>query len=99
MTPKEAKERLDELLPLILVPLRLEKRVVNEALDELCDLVVEQKASGLFTGSIDVAFAGTLWDIFCSMLAEADHARDPEPILDAAWRYQEELRQAFGPLL
>ena len=31
------------------------------------------------------------------MLAEADHTRSPEEILDSAWRYQDQLQKLFGP--
>jgi hypothetical protein len=42
---------------------------------------------------------GTLWFIFTSILTEAEHAHkhSPEPILDAAWNYEERLRKSFGP--
>jgi hypothetical protein len=31
------------------------------------------------------------------MLAEAEHAHAPEPILDAAWQWEDLLSKAFGP--
>jgi hypothetical protein len=31
------------------------------------------------------------------MLAEADHAKNPAPIIAAAWGVQESLRRIFGP--
>lgn len=98
MTTSQYEERLDELTTTLLVPLRTEKRLELQALDELCSLVAEQKSAGLFVDTISVRLAGKFWWIFCSMLSEADHAKNPEPILDAAWRYQEELRRAFGPV-
>lgn len=67
-----------------------------EDLDALCALVVTGRDEGFFDGAIDVRLAGKFWYVFCAMLAEADHAREPGPILDAAWRYQEELMGAFG---
>ncbi len=98
MTKSQFEGRLDELTTALLVPLRTEKRLEVQALDELCSLVAEQRSAGLFADTISVRLAGKYWSIFCSMLAEADHAKNPEPILDAAWRYQEELRRAFGPV-
>jgi len=38
-----------------------------------------------------------VWFIFTTMLAEAEHTRAPEPILDAAWQWEDLLRNAFGP--
>lgn len=98
MNAMDVEDRLDRLTTGILVPLRTEKRLVAEDLDELCELVAAARNDGLFAGSIDVRFAGKLWWLFCAMLAEADHARDPDPILNAAWRYQDELRRSFGPV-
>jgi hypothetical protein len=37
------------------------------------------------------------WSIFTTMLAEAEHAHAPEPILDAAWQWEDLLSKAFGP--
>lgn len=99
MTISHIEHRLDQLTLSLILPLRTEKRLVVEDLDALCALVATGRNDGLFDGLIDVKLAGKFWDVFCSMLAEADHAREPEPILDAAWRYQEELRRAFGPVL
>jgi len=90
---------VNRLTTQLVLPLQLEKRIVTEALDELCELVAKQRSAGLFSGMIEVRLAGKLWWIFCAMLAEADHAKDPDPILNAAWRYQEELRRSFGPVL
>jgi hypothetical protein len=98
MTSSDVEDRLDRLTTSVLIPLRTEKRVVTEDIDELCRLVATARDEGLFRGSIEVRLAGKFWSIFCSMLAEADHARDPDPILNAAWRYQEELRRSFGPV-
>lgn len=99
MTPPQIEDRLDQLTTSVLVPLRTEKKVVAARLDELCTLVATTRRAGLFDGSIEVGLAGKFWFVFCAMLAEADHAPDPDPILDAAWRYQEELRRAFGPVI
>jgi hypothetical protein len=35
--------------------------------------------------------------VFTAMLTAAEYACDPEPILDAAWQWEDLLRQAFGP--
>ena len=98
MTTPEVEDRLDRLTTSLLVPLRTEKRLVTEDLNALCELVAAARAEGLFDGSIEVRLAGKFWWIFCAMLAEAGHARDPGPIVSAAWRYQDELTRSFGPV-
>ena len=97
MTTPQIESQLDQLTTDLLVPLRTEKHLAAAHLDSLCELVATAREGGLFGGSIEVRIAGKLWYVFCAMLAEAEHARNPDPILDAAWRYQEELRRAFGP--
>lgn len=97
MTSRTFEDDVDRLTTQLLVPLRSEKRIASGELDALCEIVASAREEGLFAGLLEARLAGKLWLVFCAMLAEADHARDPDPILDAAWRYQEELRRAFGP--
>lgn len=89
------EEELDLLTTRILVPLRGDKTLDSVSLEALRDLVRTGQRGGLFDDQISVRLAGKLWAVFTAMLAEADHARDPEPILTEAWRYQEALRRAF----
>lgn len=91
------EQLLDRLTTDLLIPLRTEKTVVKETLDAICSAVAGERTAGHFDDLIESRLVGKLWYVFCAMLAEADHARDPNPILNAAWRYQEELRRAFGP--
>lgn len=86
MTPLELEARLDRLTTQVMVPLRTEKTVAAAQITELCELIESSRLEGLFKGSIDVGLAGKLWWLFCAMLAEADHAKDPNQILDAAWK-------------
>lgn len=97
MTPQAVEEQLDALTTKLLLPLRAEKYIDVQALDELCLLVQEQRTAGLFDETISVRLAGKFWFIFWAMIAEAGHARYPDPIVKASWRYQEELRRSFGP--
>ena len=97
ISASEVEERLDRLTTDLLLPLRAEKRVVRDRLNDLCALVADGRAEGFFAGEIETRLAGKFWFVFCAMLAEADYAQDPNSILNEAWRYQEELRRAFGP--
>jgi hypothetical protein len=97
MTNLTVEQRLDALTMRLLPALRADKYVDIQALDELCLLIEQQRGSGFFHDVISVRLAGKFWFVFCAMLTEAEHARTPGPILDAAWRYQEELRRSFGP--
>jgi hypothetical protein len=49
------------------------------------------------TDQVPVRLVAKSWFIFTQMLTEADYASSPEPILDAAWQWQERLQRAFGP--
>lgn len=97
MTTQQFESQLDRLTTDLLVPLRTDKLLVVEHLDSLCELVATARRAGLFGDLIELRLVGKLWYVFCAFLTEADHARDPDPILNAAWRYQEELRRTFGP--
>lgn len=94
--PAEFEEELDALTTRVLVPLRATKTIDAPALDALVALVAAAHRDGHFDDQIRVSLAGKLWFIFSAMLAEADHARDPEPIQKQAHRYEEALLRAFG---
>ena len=89
------EEELDVLTTRILVPLRGDKTLDSTSLAALRELVRSAKSDGVFDDQIHVRLAHKLWLVFTLMLAEADHARDPEPILAEAWRYEETLNRAF----
>lgn len=97
MTDLTVEQQLDALTTRLLPPLRAAKHLETQALDELCTLLEQQRESGFFADMIPVRLAGKFWFVFWAMLAEAEHTSAPDPILDAAWRYQEELRLSFGP--
>jgi hypothetical protein len=77
--------------------LRAAKTVNEGALAELLLLTDELSQHRDEIESLSRVLAGKLWFVFSAMLTEAEHARDPESILDAAWNYQENLRRFFGP--
>jgi hypothetical protein len=97
---REVIEQIDALSSELLLSLRkggrakqLDKNLfarLTSAVDELGRLLNNET-------QVSKDLVGTLWFIFTSMLAEADHANDPEPILSAAWDIQERLTRIFGP--
>jgi len=93
----DLKARFDDLVLAVLGPLRLRKEVDAVAMDELKNVLDELR---LLLGDepyVPRKFTGELWFIFMAMLAEADHAKDPEPILREAWDVAERLQGIFGP--
>ena len=97
---KEIVEQIDTLSAELLLSLRkggkakqLDKNLftrLTSAMEELERLLSNEN-------HVSKDLVGTLWFIFTSMLAEADHANDPQPILAAAWDVQERLSRIFGP--
>jgi hypothetical protein len=98
MTDLAASEmRIDELTVPLLVPLRTSKTLDGAV---MADLLAAGRDLVHALGGVEIvpkSLVGKAWFIFTAMLAEADHAREPEPILDAAWHWAELLRKAFGP--
>jgi len=96
----EVVEQIDTLSSELLLSLRkggrakqLDKNLfarLTSAIDELGRLLSNEN-------HVSKDLVGKLWFIFTSMLAEADHANHPEPILAAAWDVQERLTRIFGP--
>ena len=89
--------RLDLVTTALLPSLRSTKTVDASALAELLD--VTDGLAGLLgeADSVPRRLTGKLWFVFAAMLTEAEFASDPEPILTAAWGYQDRLRRVFGP--
>ena len=93
----ELEDRLDRLTTAILMPLRASKRVDHQAMEQLRQLVADLISEIGDTPALPRRLTGKLWFIFTQMLSEADHIRSPEEILDAAWRYEDQLEKLFGP--
>jgi len=94
---EQLEERIGEAAARLLPYLRISKLVDSSAMTDLldtADLIRVELAGEEF---VPRRLVGTLWFIFTSMLAEAEHARAPESILDAAWSYEEKLTKIFGP--
>ncbi len=93
----DLEARLDRATSALLPPLRATKRVDSLALVELLEVTDGFSAALHDCACVPRPLVGKLWFVFTAMLTEADHAREPEPILDAAWNLQERLRKIFGP--
>jgi hypothetical protein len=93
----EPENRLDRLTTAILMPLRASKHVDRQAIDQPGQLVDDLISEAGDAPMISRRLAGKLWFVLTQMLAEADHTRSPEEILDSAWRYQDQLQKLFGP--
>lgn len=89
--------RLDQATTALLPELRATKRVNAAAMIEV--LEVADALEGVLSDqeTVSRSLAGKLWFVFTAMLNEAEHAAAPDPILDAAWNYQDRLRKIFGP--
>jgi len=99
MTEKltELTERFDAIVLDVLGPIRMSKRVDSASMAELLRVLDELATTLADAPSVPRKLVGDLWFIFTSMLAEAGHAKDPQPILAAAWEVQEKLARIFGP--
>ena len=87
-------ERLDRVVTDLLVPLRAGD-VDQRAFEELMALIRDLAREFAAHQDIPIELAGTLWSVFCQMIAAADHALEPDRVLDVAWSYQEELKGLF----
>ena len=96
-TLSEIEARLDDLTTSLLVPLRSSKTLDGVAFAGLLALGHDLVTAVSSEVTVPISLVGKCWFLFTAMLAEADHSRAPEPILEAAWQWQEYLRRAFGP--
>jgi hypothetical protein len=94
---EQLEKRLSDAATRLLPYLRTSKLVDSAAMTDLLETVDLIRARLGEDDLVPRRLAGTLWYIFTSMLTEAEHARSPEPILDAAWNYEDRLRRIFGP--
>ncbi|MDQ3756240.1 MAG: hypothetical protein M3394_00075 [Actinomycetota bacterium] len=90
-------QELDRLVTNLLFELRATRLVDSiavldllEAADRFCEMLGAQER-------VPREVTGKLWFAFTAMLKEADHARTPEAVLDAAWEYHDRLEDIFGP--
>ena len=98
-TLEQLEERLGEAAARLLPYLRTSKLIDSTAMTDLLETADLIRAKLNEDDLVPRRLTGTLWFIFTSMLTEAGHAHkhSPEPILNAAWSYEERLRKIFGP--
>ena len=93
------EERLDRMTTDLLVELRATKTVNSTAMLELLAVTDGLAEAVSSQQRVPRDLVGKLWFVFTAMLNEAEHSKAPDAILDAAWGYQERLRQMFGPTI
>ena len=96
-TLEQLEERLGEAATRLLPYLRASKLIDSTAMADLLETADLIRAKLNEDDLVPRRLTGTLWFIFTSMLTEAEHTRSPEPILNAAWNYEDRLRKIFGP--
>jgi hypothetical protein len=89
------EEELDRLTTQLLLELRMSKLVNTMVMLELLEVTDRFGKILADEDQVPRRLVGKLWFIFAAMLTEADHARAPEPILEAAWEYHERLQAIF----
>lgn len=89
--------RLDDVAADLLPRLRVKKEIDDRALADLNRIMDELQERYRDEELLPRRLCWNLWYIFSQMLIEADHCREPEPILSVAWSYQYRLVRFFGP--
>jgi hypothetical protein len=72
-----------------------DKRVEETLYHEVIENIRRYKAENISSDSILKRDAAILFHLFEGTLAEANHANDPAPIIESAWDFSEEIRQAL----
>jgi len=90
-------KRFDDLVLQVLEPIHMRKEIDPSAMAELKKVLDELSKALGNEEFVPRKLVGDLWFVFTSILGEADHARNPQPIRLAAWDIQEQLRRIFGP--
>jgi hypothetical protein len=97
VTEDEVEAQMDLVTTALLVPLRTTKAIAEDTALALMTIGDELIACVAHHETVSKGLVGKAWFVFTAMLAEADHAAEPDGILDVAWQWQEKLRLAFGP--
>ena len=90
-------KRFDDVVLQVLEPIHMRKQIDPVAMDELRKVLDGLRMALGAEEYVPRKLVGDLWFVFTSILGEADHAKDPEPLRIAAWDIQERLRRIFGP--
>ena len=95
----DIERRLDEITTSLLIPLRANKTVDPSAMGRMRVLLADLGTALDGRSEAPKSLVGKLYFVYISMLAEADHAKVPGPIIHAAGEVDEGLRKVFGPHL
>lgn len=93
----EIENEIDSLVLSLLGPLRMSKTIDSAAFSRLYALLDELTLDIKDENWISKRLVRIMFLIFTSMLAEANHCRNPRPILDEAWRVGEYMSRMFEP--
>src|SRR6476619_3181796 len=93
----DIEQRLVAVVHTVVLPLRVSKRVDPEAVEQLMAVGRDLAQVTPYAEMIPRSLVGTSLFVFTAMLAAAEHAEQPEPILDVAWQWEGNLREACGP--
>jgi hypothetical protein len=75
----------------------MEKRIDNAIFSQVRHVISDIAHTVENSDEVPKSLVGTLYFIVFSLLSEADHAKQPETLVAAAWTLQEDLRKVFGP--
>jgi hypothetical protein len=88
-------KRFDDIVLQVLEPIHMRKQIDSAAMGELKKVLDELGEVLRHEEYVPRKLVGDLWFVFTSILGEADHSKDPEPLRMAAWDIQERLRRIF----
>ena len=93
----DIQQRLDDVITSLLPPLRASKTLVPTAVEQLMGIGRDLASTIPQESVVPRRLVGDTWFVFTAMLAEADHAKDPGPIMRVAWEWQEWLAEPSVP--
>ena len=77
-------KRFDDIVLQVLEPIHMRKQIDSVAMGELKKVLDELGAVLRHEEYVPRRLVGDLWFVFTSILGEADHVNDPEPLRMAA---------------
>ena len=95
--PSDIERRLNAVVQTVVLPMRTNRVLDPSGIAGLMAVGRDMARVECRAALIPRSLVGTSLCVFTTMLTAAEYARDPELILDAAWQWEDLLRQAFGP--
>ena len=77
--------KLDQIITDLLPAIRMDKRIPEKAFNDFKALLDHYEVILKDQSEVPKSLVGSLYFVFTSMLAEADHAKEPDNIITAAW--------------